>query len=293
MQTLFLTENVSLSTVQDGLKIKNGESTQIVSPPYIPWDAIVIQNGFGYVSFAAMRILLSLRVSIVMLDYQGNLMGHMAPYDLRFGGLEMRQFQAASNPKKRLAIAKSIVIRGYRRRGMSPPFSKADNLFDLMQLESRTADAYWNVWKTRLDRAWPQNDFDGRNHPRYRTRLRAVTKVNAVLNYSYSLLQSACRTMIRLVGLVPEIGFLHQERSWSKRSGEPLVWDFEELGRGWVDEAVLDWLSKPANQIGFKRQDDWVIRMKPETIRSLIEFVSGRIQSETLWHDSRALVKSL
>src|SRR5437667_12509828 len=81
------------------------------------------------------------------------------------------------NTKKRLAIAKSIVIRGYRRRGMSPPFSKADNLFDLMQLESRTADTYWSQWKDRLTNRWPEHDFDGRNHPRYRTRLRAVTKV--------------------------------------------------------------------------------------------------------------------
>ena len=293
MQTLFLTENVSLSMVQDGLKIKNGEQTQIVAPPYIPWDAIIIQNGFGYVSFAAMRILLSLRVSIAMLDYQGNLMGHMAPYNRRFGGLEMRQFQAAANPEKRLSIAKSIAVKGYHRRGMHPPFSKMDNLSELVQLESRTADAYWSKWKERLAKQWPEHDFDGRNHPRYRTRIRAVTKVNAVLNYSYALLQTACRTMIHRAGLSPEIGFLHQENSWKKRAGEPLVWDFEELGRGWIDEAVLNWFSKPENQDGFKRQDDWVVRMKPETTHSLIEFVSSRIQNETLWHDSRALVKRL
>ena len=293
MQTLFLTEDVSLSMVTDGLKIKDGERTQIVSPPYIPWDAIVIQNGFGYISFAAMRILLSLRVSIVMLDYQGDLMGHMAPYNRRFGGLQMRQFQASANPKRRLAIAKSIAIRGYHRRGMHPPFSEMDNLPELVQLESRTADAYWGKWKDRLAEQWPEHDFDGRNHPRYRTRIRAVTRVNAVLNYSYALLQTACRTMIHRAGLSPEIGFLHQENSWTKRAGEPLVWDFEELGRGWVDEAVLSWLSKPENRTGFKRLDDWAIRIKPETTRSLIEFVSPRIRSEILWHDSRDIVKAL
>jgi CRISPR/Cas system-associated endonuclease Cas1 len=293
MQTLFLTENVSLSMVQDGLKIKNGESTQIVSPPYIPWDLIVIQNGFGYISLAAMRILLSLRISISMLDYQGRLMGHMAPYDRRVGGLEIRQFQAASDPKKRLAIAKMIAIRGYRRRGMNPAVSSAATIPELMSMEANIAVAYWNNWKSRLDHAWPQNDFDSRVNPRYRSRKRAVTKTNAILNYSYALLQSACRTMIRRAGLVPEIGFLHQERTFSKNAGEPLVWDFEELGRAWIDEAVLEWLSKPANRTGFKREDDWAIRMKPETTRGLIEFVSGRIQNETLWHDSRDIVKRL
>jgi hypothetical protein len=79
----------------------------------------------------------------------------------------------------------------------------------------------------------------------------------------------------------------------NRRRSQPVVYDMMELGRGWVDEAVLSWLSKPENQTGFKRLDDWVIRMKPETIRNLIEFVSPRIQTETLWHDSRDLVKTL
>ncbi len=293
MQTLFLTENVAVSMTKDGLKIRNGKETQTIAPPYIPWDAIVIQNGFGYISFAAMRILLSLRVSIVMLDYQGRLMGHLAPYDRRFGGLEMRQFQAANDHKKRLSIAKSIVTRGYRRRGMNPPFSKAETIAELMQLESMTADEYWNIWRARLDEKWPGHDFDGRNHPRYRTRLRAVNLVNATLNYSYALLQSSCRTMIRRVGLVPEIGFLHGEHGWSERAGEPLVWDLMELGRGWVDEAVLSWLSKSDNRTGFKRLEDWVIRLKPEATRNLIEFVSPHIRMETLWHDARDIVKTI
>src|SRR6266480_6157544 len=132
MQTLFLTENVSLSMVQDGLKIKNGESSQIVSPPYIPWDSIVIQNGFGYISFAAMRILLSLRVSIVMLDYQGSVLGHMSPYNRRAGELRMKQMRASDDPKKCLAIAKRIVLRGYNRRGIQVDVDKASVIRELL-----------------------------------------------------------------------------------------------------------------------------------------------------------------
>jgi CRISPR-associated protein Cas1 len=289
MQTLFLTENVSLSMVQDGLKIKNGESTQIVSPPYIPWDAIVIQNGFGYISFPAIRILLSLRVSIAMLDYQGSVLGHMSPYNRRAGEQRLKQLRASDDPEKCLAIAKKIVRRGYNRRGISVNVNKANDVRELLNLESAAAEAYWARWKARLAAGWPQHDFDGRGNPRYRANFRAVTKVNAVLNYSYAILESACRTAIERAGLEPDIGFLHMNR----RRSQPLVYDMMELGRGWVDEAVLSWLSKPENQTGFKRLDDWVIRMKPETIRNLIEFVSPRIQTETLWHDSRDLVKTL
>src|SRR5436189_2696709 len=101
MKTLFLEGNASLSMVSDGLKIKEGVSVRVISPPYLPWDAVVIQNAFGYVSFAALRILLSMRVSVSMLDYQGRVLGHMSPYARRSGDLRVRQLRAASDPGKR------------------------------------------------------------------------------------------------------------------------------------------------------------------------------------------------
>ena len=58
MKTLFLTGPVSLSMVTEGLKIREGDVSRVVSPPYLPYDAIVVQNAFGYVSWAALRILL-------------------------------------------------------------------------------------------------------------------------------------------------------------------------------------------------------------------------------------------
>ena len=76
MKTLFLTGPVSLSMVTEGLKIREGDESRVVSPPYLPYDSIVLQNAFGYVSWAALRILLSLRISVVMLDYQGGVLGH-------------------------------------------------------------------------------------------------------------------------------------------------------------------------------------------------------------------------
>ena len=50
MKTLFLTGPVSLSMVTEGLKIREGDESRVVSPPYLPYDAIVLQNAFGYVS---------------------------------------------------------------------------------------------------------------------------------------------------------------------------------------------------------------------------------------------------
>jgi hypothetical protein len=66
-----------------------------------------------------------------------------------------------------------------------------------------------------------------------------------------------------------------------------------ELGRGWVDDAVVSWFSKPENRTGFKRLDDWTIRIKPEMTRGLIEFISHQIKTEVLWLDARDIVKQL
>src|SRR5437667_5968183 len=109
MKTLFLTGPVSLSMVTEGLKIREGDMSRVVSPPYLPYDAIVLQNAFGYVSFAALRILLSMHVAVVMLDYRGGVLGHMSPHIRRSGDLRVRQLSAYNAPGKRLAIARSIV----------------------------------------------------------------------------------------------------------------------------------------------------------------------------------------
>ena len=292
MKTLFLTGPVSLSMVTEGLKIREGNESRVVSPPYLPYDAIIVQNAFGYVSWAALRILLSLRIAVVMLDYQGSVLGHMSPYARRDGDLRARQLRASADPKKRLAIARSIVQRGYRRRGSNVNVGAASTIKELMKLESEGAERHWVRWKQRLTSVWPEHDFDGRDNPRYRARFRAVTRTNAVLNYSYALLETAARNTIHRVGLLPDIGFLHVPTQPRK---EPLVYDFMELGRGWVDDAVLAWLSKPANRDrrGFKRSAEWVVRLAPEKARELVQYVSPRIRTETLWHDARNIVLRL
>src|SRR3989441_627770 len=289
MKALFLTGPVSLSMVTEGLKIREGNESRVVSPPYLPYDAIVVQNAFGYVSWAALRILLSLRISVVMLDYQGSVLGHMSPYARRDGDLRARQLRASDDPKKRLSIARRIVQRGYRRRGSYVNVGAASTIKELMRLEAEGAERHWARWKQRLASVWPDHDFDGRENPRYRARFRAVTRTNAVLNYSYALLEGACRTMIHRVGLLPDIGFLHVEMART----EPLVYDMMELGRGWIDQAVLDWFSNPEGRKGFKRSAEWTVRIPPEKAREIVGFVSPRVRSEVLWHDARDIVKRL
>ncbi len=263
MRTLYLSDHVSVSISDLKIRIQNGSDRREWNPLEFPYDAILIERGFGYVSFAALRVLLSLGVSVALLNYQGQILGHMAPYSRRSGDVQTRQYRAVNDPARRLRIAKSVATKGYRRRGLSPPFSLAGTLPELVRMESRAADGYWAGWSERLKSAWPDHDFDGRDNPRYHTRIRASTRVNAALNYSYALLESACRTTIHRVG-----------------------------SRAWVDSAVLDWFSKPANRRGFAR-DGWLVRLPPEKVPDLVRHVSARIDTAQLVRDAREIVRRL
>jgi len=289
MRTLYLSDHVSVSISDLKIRIQNGSDRREWNPLEFPYDAILIERGFGYVSFAALRVLLSLGVSVALLNYQGQILGHMAPYSRRSGDVQTRQYRAVNDPARRLRIAKSVATKGYRRRGLSPPFSLAGTLPELVRMESRAADGYWAGWSERLKSAWPDHDFDGRDNPRYHTRIRASTRVNAALNYSYALLESACRTTIHRVGMSPLHGFLHVTQT---HDAEPLVYDFEEWGRAWVDSAVLDWFSKPANRRGFAR-DGWLVRLPPEKVPDLVRHVSARIDTAQLVRDAREIVRRL
>src|SRR5207249_4585927 len=120
----------------------------------------------------------------------------------------LRQLGAVSNPKKRLAIAKKIESEAYERRGAPFNGSQARTSPDLVRLESRAGDSHWARWTERLAERWPTHDFKGRRRPDYPTNLRAVSRVNAVLNYAFSIIEAAARLACIRVGLHPDVGFL-------------------------------------------------------------------------------------
>src|SRR5439155_9513797 len=113
--------------------------------------------------------------------------GQFIPYARRGdGGLWMQQMNSAIDERKRLTIAKQIITQAYSRRTHNkrlPDFSKLKTVSQLMQIESQIADAHWTRWTKQLVERWPTHDFKGRRRPDYPTNLRAVSRVNATLNY--------------------------------------------------------------------------------------------------------------
>ena len=61
--------------------------------------------------------------------------------------------------------------------------------------------------------------------------MNASDPINALLNYSYALLESIDRKYVNAIGLEHSIGFLHE----IAKSKMPLVYDIQELFR-WVSD---------------------------------------------------------
>ncbi len=290
MRALYLTGNPTILGVgQGGLRIREGMDERTILPPYLGCDLIVVQRARGYASWQALRVLLEAKLSVAFLDWRGRLIGQLVPYAGRTGDLHLRQLKAAASPPKRLAIARAIASEAYRRKGIEDGLAHARTLKDLMHLEAHVTQEYWAAWSERLSTIWPAHDFKGRARPDYTTNARALSRVNAVLNYAYSLLEAACRETCHRVGLSPEIGFLHLENV----SKEPMVYDLQEYGRGWVDEAALDYFKEPSHRKGFFRTEDWVMHLSAERARDLVQFMAPRIDGPQLWRDARSVVKRL
>jgi CRISPR-associated endonuclease Cas1 len=90
--------------------------------------------------------------------------------------------------------------------------------------------------------------------------------VNSLLSFGFSgILEPLVRRNILSVGLLPEVGFLHETRN----GREPLVWDLEESFRRLIMEATLKTLPQITRK-AFLRNGDYLLRMKPETIKLFV-----------------------
>ncbi len=98
--------------------------------------------------------------------------------------------------------------------------------------------------------------------------MNASDEINALLNYSYALLESIIRKYMNAVCLDSSIGFLHE----IAKSKTPLIYDIQELF-GWAyDISVIELLvDKKLKKSLFITTENYHIRLKPETARLLIE----------------------
>jgi CRISP-associated protein Cas1 len=254
---------VSLSTDDRSLLIKDKKSDKEIErfrPRDIPYDSIVIQRSQGYITFAALNWLVLHGVSVTVLNWRGNILAQILPEEPISNELKIAQYQSYLNAEKRLPIARTIIGTKEKRQqelleGLAknypvqvpkiPYLSRPESVSFVRNHEARYAVEYFK----QLERICKQLGFEFRGRKSMDHNQGAPDFVNALMNYSYALLQTYVRRALNSIGLDNSIPFVHE---MGKSTG--LVYDLMELWRTNSDYSVIQTLE----QLNFKDKNHYL-----------------------------------
>lgn len=140
--------------------------------------------------------------------------------------------------------------------------SVVDNMDSLRGLEGKGADCYFSTFNDLILQQKGDFIFERRN------RRPPLDNVNALLSFTYSLLESMCFSALELVGLDPYVGFMHTLRPGRKSLALDLM---EELRSVFADRFVLSLINRRII-IGrdFDVREDGAVKMKDTARRTLL-----------------------
>jgi CRISPR-associated protein Cas1 len=274
-------------------------------PFQIPYDSIIIDGNYGIVSFEAMRWLMSHKISLSLLNWNGNLMSVTLPREPISGNLKIRQYESYLDVRKRMYIAESIIKEKVRQsqnilKELSKYYQEIDykkiessflneykfyerkgkNIGFLMNHEGRIADIYWDCLYKIFNKLYPEFNFRSRNSNLASHNRNASDEVNALLNYGYSVMDSEVRRTVNSLGLDYSIGFLHELRE----SRPSLICDLQELYRWLVDLSVIQLLEeKKLRKKDFIVTEHYHIRLREKTTKMLVEKIKSNFNNRALY----------
>jgi CRISPR-associated protein Cas1 len=281
--------------IQDGRQGENLPERYVFKPRQCPHDSIIIDGKSGHISVQALYWLSAHNIPIFLLDYDGSTITSILPPTPTKPDIRIGQIQAASDPEKKLTIAKAFVEAKIQRslevlswlterydieretratKQEAVKLGQASNVIQLRTVEGRTAQRYWKAYAKAL----PERlGFQGRSGTH--TNRNANDPVNAALNYGYGFLKCEARKAINTVGLEPAVGFLHEVSS--TQTAESLVFDLIEPFRFLADLSVIQafesgWLN--ISDFEFTR-DDYLYRIEFEARRRFLHLLKERFNS--------------
>lgn len=281
--------------------LKSGRTVERFLPRNIPYDSMFVQKANGYVSFAALHWLKAHGVSLTVLDWRGNVLSQFVPEEPLNPRLKIAQVRAYEDGERRRSIARTLVETKLRRQSELlsslsrsypqievPPIEPigASESEDSLRLdEARYAFRYFS----ELARPIETLGYSFKRGKPSAHNMHAADLPNALLNYSYAVLQTYVRRAINAVGLQNDIPFLHDTQ---KSAG--LTFDLMELWRTNCDCSVLQALeqlkrSKKTHYL----TDGYEVVLEPETVRVAVEKVKSNLSLGEILFNARVFAKSL
>lgn len=258
---------------------------------------LVVLGHTGYVTLDALRWIADIKAGYLQIDQDGRVLAAFGPAGTDRPALRRAQAMASQTEQAlelskwmvdakltaqvstltqfldRLDVAEAVsVIEGYRKLA-----ADAETTDQLRSSEAWAAGAYWQTLAP-LEIRFARRDadqvpshwrtFGGRSSPLASGPRRAANPANAVLNYSYALLESEATLAARIVGLDPGIGLMHVDQAFR----ESLAADLMEPVRPAVDAYVFELLtSRPFAARDFLETRTGVCRLSPLVARELAE----------------------
>jgi CRISPR-associated protein Cas1 len=262
-------------------------------PQQLPFDSVVVDSLTGSVSFEALRFLAVHDIPVTLLRWNGSVLSTIQPRGPSNGDLRVAQVGAYQDSERRLKIArefirekvsKTVALAEHLSKTLpvSPePIQKevsasmGSTVNDLRVYEARVAQASWKENAKAVETLWPKSGFVSRRSSQRSWSNAAADPTNALLNYGYSLPESVCRSAIVSVGLLPEIGFVHE----TAPSKLPLAYDMQEPFRWLVDLSVIELLrdGKVDRKADFIVTENFHIRLRPAAATALMERLSANM----------------
>ena len=271
-------------------------------PREIRYDAVVIQRPQGFITFAAINWLVLHGVSVTILNWRGNILAQILPEEPISNDLKIAQYQAYLDEGKRLLIARTIIGTKERRQQeflsslgknypIKPPAllpfarSRLDDKDYLRNHEARYAVEYFK----QLQKVSLKLGFEFRGRTTTEHNQKAPDFVNALMNYSYALLQTYVRRAINAIGLDNSIPYVHE-----MGNSRGLVFDLMELWRTNSDYSVVQTLeqlnSKDKNHF---LTDTYEAMLSKRTIDLLFQNFKSNLKLEEIILNSRRFASFL
>jgi CRISPR-associated endonuclease Cas1 len=248
---------------------------------------LVVRGRGGYITFDALAWLHGVGAGLVQIGYDGELIAAIGRQGLNDARLRRAQALAPWNGVGPAITRDLLVTKLQGQASVLQRFSGSDrpvasigravaelrhtrDVQRMRNLEARAGLAYWRAWEY-IAVPWVRRD-EGRvpehwrslgarmsplssGKPRY-----AANPANAILNYTYTVLEAEATLAAREVGLDPGMGLLHVDT----QGRDSLALDLMEAARPQVDGYLLDLLEgQPFSTAMFFETAKGVCRVMP------------------------------
>lgn len=150
---------------------------------------------------------------------------------------------------------------------------KADSLALIRGIEGDAAARYFGVFHQLIN---PKSgfQFDGRNRRPPRD------GVNALLSFLYSILAKDISGALQGVGLDPQIGFLHADRSGRDSLAQDIL---EEFRAWWVDRTILSLINRgQITPTDFTQEISGAVNIQPDTRKLIFQTLQSKKQEKII-----------